>query len=160
MTAKHAVVLATGSEPVIPDIRGLEDLEVWTPRHATSTNKVPEHLLILGGGMVGCEMATAFSSFGGKVTLISSSADLLPRFEPEAGKRVQAALEADGVTVLTSVRPTAFSSLADGDFEATLSDNKKISGSRVLVATGRKARIGGIGLENFGINDMLSIDLL
>ena len=159
ISANHAVVLATGSAPTIPNIPGLKDLEFWTPRHATSTNKVPKHLLILGAGVVGCEMATAFSSFGGKVTLISSSADLLPQFEPEAGKRVRAALETDGVTVLTSVRPTAFSRRADGDFEATLSNDKKISGSTVLLATGRKARIEGIGLDNFGVNDLLSLDV-
>ena len=72
ITASQAVLLATGSERNTPDIPGLAEVNFWTIRNATSANEVPEHLIILGGGVVGCEMATAYSTFGGTVTLISS----------------------------------------------------------------------------------------
>ena len=99
-------------------------------------------------------MATVFSSFGGKVTIICSSTRLLPRFEPEAGKRVKAALEAEGAQVLTSVSATAFTKLPNGNFEATISDGRKISGTTVLIAAGRKVRTEGIGLEKVGVNPL------
>ena len=135
LEAKHAVVLATGSSPIVPDIPGLKDVMPWTPREATASDHVPEHLMILGGGVVGCEMATFYGSFQKKVTLISSSCALLPRFESEAGKRVQKALEERGVSVQVTTNVKAFRKTGEG-FEAELSSGKTITGTTVLVATG------------------------
>ena len=158
LAAKHAVVLATGSSPSILDIPGLKDVKPWTPREATASDHVPEHLVIVGAGVVGCEMATFYGSFQKKVTLISSSAGLLPKFEPEAGKRVLKALEDRGVAVQTLTTVQAFRKKGEG-FEADLSDGTKVAGTTVLMATGRKANTDGIGLEQFGIQNQQKLDV-
>jgi len=159
LRANYAVVLATGSSPTIPNIPGLADAKPWTSRDATATNIVPKHLVILGGGVVGCEMATAFASYGKEVTLISSSARLLPRFEPEASKRVQKALQNRGVQVCLSVQVENVQQAGDEAFEVLLSDQSMITGSTILVAVGRRPNTMNIGLENVNVNpDRLQVD--
>ena len=85
LEARHAVVIGTGSEPVFPEIPGLVEAMPWGPREATSSSIVPEHLIIMGGGVVGCEMATAYSSFGAKVTIVHQAAEILPDWTPKLG---------------------------------------------------------------------------
>jgi pyruvate/2-oxoglutarate dehydrogenase complex dihydrolipoamide dehydrogenase (E3) component len=143
----------------MPDIPGLAGLKPWTPREATATDKVPDYLVILGGGVVGCEMATAYGSYSKKVTLLSSSSALLPKFEPEAGKRVEMALEDCGVDVHLFNRADSFQSKSDGTFEAFLSTGTIITGTKVLVATGQRSRTRDVGLETLEINQLsLKVD--
>ena len=129
------LVIATGAESVIPDLEGLDSDNVWTSDDALSTANKPESLLILGGGPVGCELAQVFARFGTAVTLVESADHLLPKDPEFVGVAVQAALEHDGVTVQLGKQLDA-------------APNEDV---RLLVATGKKPRAEGIGLEVLGI---------
>ena len=145
-TARH-VVLATGSDPFIPPIPGLRDVPgVWTNREVTAMTSVPRHLLILGGGPVGVEMAQAVSRLGGSATIVETAPHLL-RQEPERlGDALAAELERGGVDVLLGARPSEVG--RDGeDFVLALSDGRVLRGDRLLAATGRRPRTDGVGLE-------------
>jgi len=149
LTARHAVAVCTGSLALLPDIPGLRDIEPWTSREATSAKTVPASLAILGGGVVGVEMATAYAGFGTEVTLIARSG-LLTREEPFAGDLVKDSLEALGATVLTGVEVTG----AERDDEGaalTLSDGRRIVAEEVLVAVGRTPRTGDLGVDAIGV---------
>ncbi len=157
LLAQHAVVIATGSDPVIPDIRGIANVDFWTPREATSANTVPEHLIVIGSGVVGCEMATAFSTFGSKVTLVSATAEILARYEPEAGRRVREALTAQNTTFHLSSK--VVEAWREGETTSVkLSSGETITGSTILIATGRKPRTEGIGLEKFELKTQMAVD--
>ena len=159
LTARHAVTVSTGSDPLIPDIEGLAEIEPWTSRDATSATAAPASLAILGGGVVGCEMATAYASFGTKVTLIVRGSALLAGQEPFAGEAVRDALEASGVTVRTGVEVVK-AHRTDGDAVLELSDGGTVVAEQVLVATGRIPRTRGLGLEAIGLTsgDWLEVD--
>ncbi|KIW16713.1 hypothetical protein PV08_03902 [Exophiala spinifera] len=158
LTATQAVVISTGSEPVIPDIRDIGNIDYWTPREATSVKSVPEHLIIVGGGVVGSEMATAFSTFGSKVTLICPSSEILPRFEPGAGKLVREALVAQGVDFHLSSRGVQVWKEDNGNASIKLSTGKIVTGSHLLLAAGRRPRTQSIGLESVGLTPSLEVD--
>ncbi|GAA2533025.1 dihydrolipoyl dehydrogenase family protein [Winogradskya humida] len=149
VTARHAVVVATGSDALLPPIPGLDDADPWTSREATSAKTVPASLAVIGGGVVGVEMATAYASFGTTVTLVSRGG-LLAGSEPFAGEKVAAALREQGVTVLLN---TATKSVTRGDDGVVieLGDGSSVSAEEVLIATGRKPRSGDIGLETVGL---------
>ena len=151
LTAKHAVVLATGSKPSKPKITGLDKVKYWTPRDATSANEVPKHLIIVGGGVVGCELATAYSEFGSKVTIICPAARLMGKFEPEASKRVQASLEARGAEIRLSCRADAVEQMSADEIKVSLGSGESITGSKVLIATGRVPRLADCGLESIKV---------
>lgn len=161
--ARHAVVVCTGSAAFVPDIEGLREASPWTSRQATSATAVPERLVILGSGVVGCEMAGAYTDLGAKVTLLARSG-LLGSFEPMAGEQVGAALAARGVDVrtgasMTSVRREGVgSSDADsraaagrGEVVVELDDGEPVRADEVLVATGRRPRTEDLGLEAVGL---------
>ncbi|KAF1981414.1 dihydrolipoamide dehydrogenase LpdB [Aulographum hederae CBS 113979] len=151
LTAGQAVVVCTGSEPLIPKIPGLTEAKPWTPREAVSTSDVPKHLLVLGAGVVGCEMVSAFASFGAKVTLVSSTAEILPRVDPEAGAIIRKRFEKQGVNVHLSTTVTRVQREEDGSLIAELAGKPEVKVSEILVAAGRKSRTNGIGLEQFGL---------
>jgi pyruvate/2-oxoglutarate dehydrogenase complex dihydrolipoamide dehydrogenase (E3) component len=151
LEALHAVVLCTGSHPLMPDVPGLKETNPWGPREATSASKVPGHLVILGAGAVGCEMATAFSSFGSRVTMITNSDEILPKIDPEGGKLVRESLVARGVQFYLSTKAVRASRKAINSVEVELPNGEIISGTEILIATGRKANTAGIGLEMFGL---------
>ena len=145
-TAEH-VVIATGSEPFIPPVPGLRELEgIWTNREATAMKAVPRRLLVLGGGPVGVEMAQAVRRLGGEVVIIERNTHVLPR-EPRAlGEALGEALRQDGVELALGVNATA--ARHDGEeYSVSLDDGRTMSGDRLLVATGRRPRVEGIGLE-------------
>ncbi|HEX5858680.1 MAG TPA: NAD(P)/FAD-dependent oxidoreductase [Microbacterium sp.] len=149
LTARHAVAVSTGSLPLLPDIPGLAEIDPWTSRDATSAKQAPASLAILGGGVVGAEMATAYAGFGTKVTLIARSG-LLTREEPFAGAMVRSSLEAMGATVLTGV-DVVEAHRTDRDAVLALSDGGRVVAEQVLVAVGRTPRTGDLGLEAIGI---------
>ena len=153
LVARHAVVVGTGSTPVIPTIHGLEEAEswIWTPREATSSSEIPEHLVILGAGAVGCEMATAYCSFGSKVTVMSHSKEILPKIDPEAGEIIRRGLEARGVRFLLQESITRVEQAEDGSIVVRSALGLSVSASKILVAAGRKPRTDGCGLELFDI---------
>jgi len=149
LRARHAVAVCTGSAALLPDIEGLADARPWTSREATSVHDVPDSLVILGGGVVACEMATAFTSFGSAVTVLARS-DLLGHAEPFAGEAVAAALRAVGATVRTNAGVSGVSRGDDGAVTVTLGDGGTVRASEILVATGRSPRTGDLGLESVG----------
>jgi pyruvate/2-oxoglutarate dehydrogenase complex dihydrolipoamide dehydrogenase (E3) component len=148
--AEH-VVVATGSDPVIPPIPGLRELEgVWTNREATALREVPRRLLILGAGPVGVELAQAVRRMGGEVAIVEGMDHLLAR-EPRAlGDALAEALSAEGVELYCG-RHAAAAARDGGDYLLELDDGTTLRGDRLLVATGRRPRVAGIGLESVGI---------
>jgi dihydrolipoamide dehydrogenase len=150
-TARH-VVLATGSDPVIPPVPGLRELDgVWTNREATGMKAVPRRLLVLGGGPVGVEMAQAVQRLGGDVALVGGAAHVLPREPAPLGEALGEVLRADGVELLLGVHATA--ARRDGeDYVLTLEGGAELRGDRLLVATGRRPRLARLGLETVGVN--------
>ncbi|WP_345802675.1 NAD(P)/FAD-dependent oxidoreductase [Microbacterium sp. AZCO] len=151
LLARHAVVISTGSAALLPDIPGLKDAAPWTSRDATGVQRVPESLAILGGGVVGSEMATLYTSFGCAVTLIARSG-LLGSMEPFAGEAVVEALRQAGADVRTGVDVDEVSREEGGDVVLALSDGTQVRAAEVLVATGRVPRTGDIGLDTVGLH--------
>ncbi|KAL2835925.1 hypothetical protein BJY01DRAFT_252237 [Aspergillus pseudoustus] len=158
LTANHAVVLATGSDPILPDIPGLKDVPFWTPREATSADQVPQHLIIIGAGPVGTEMASVYAGYGGRVTLLSASADILPGQEPQASRLVREALEDAKVDVRVSAGVIKVQKNTDDSVTVVCSDGSTVTGSTLLVATGRTPRTKGIGLERLKISPNLEVN--
>ncbi|MEC5184275.1 pyruvate/2-oxoglutarate dehydrogenase complex dihydrolipoamide dehydrogenase (E3) component [Cryobacterium sp. MP_3.1] len=159
VTARHAVVLSTGSSALLPDIDGLSDVSPWTSRDATSVTNLPGHLAIIGGGVVAVEMAAAYRSLGAEVTLLVRSS-LLRDQEPFAGELVAAALADAGVQVLTGASPTAARRIDTGQVALVLADGRTITADEVLVATGRVPRSQDLGLETVGLTpgDWVDVD--
>lgn len=147
LVARHAVVVSTGSDPVLPDIPGLADSAPWTPRDATSASTAPQRLAIIGGGVVGVEMATAYASFGTEVTVFARSG-VLPAEEDIAGEAVAASLQAMGVDIRRS-SPTRVERRGDG--VTVYADGNPVVADEVLVAAGRAPRTTDIGLEIVGL---------
>jgi pyruvate/2-oxoglutarate dehydrogenase complex dihydrolipoamide dehydrogenase (E3) component len=150
LIARRAVALATGSVAAIPPIDGLESVEYWTNREATAAKSVPESLVVLGGGAVGVEMAQAYRSFGSDIVLIQADDRLLTRNEPFAGEQVAEGLRGFGVDVRLGAKATAVRR-ESGGVAVELEGGDTVTGSTLLVAVGRRARVDGIGLESVGI---------
>jgi dihydrolipoamide dehydrogenase len=159
LRADRAVVLATGSSPVIPPIPGLSEARPWDNRAVTSTKELPRRLLVLGGGAVGVEMAQAFKRLGCEDVVILEGADrLLAREEPFVGEELHAAFEAEGITVVTGVRMTAARRVGrDGPVVAGLADGREFTGDEILVAVGRRPATAGLGLEHVGLEPGLPV---
>jgi pyruvate/2-oxoglutarate dehydrogenase complex dihydrolipoamide dehydrogenase (E3) component len=148
-TAEH-VVLATGAEPFIPPVPGLRALKgIWTNREVTGMKAVPRRLVVLGGGPVGVEMAQAVRRLGGEVVLVEGRA-LLSREPRPLGEALADALRRDGVELALGVH--AIAARREGEiFSLELDDGRRLSGDRLLVATGRRPRVEGLGLETVGV---------
>jgi pyruvate/2-oxoglutarate dehydrogenase complex dihydrolipoamide dehydrogenase (E3) component len=144
------VVLATGSDAVIPPVPGLRELTgVWTNREVTGMKAVPRRLVILGGGPVGSEMAQAVRRLGGEVALAEASAHVLGHEPAPLGEALGEVLRGDGIELYLGVRVTA--ARRDGeDYVLVLDDGRELRGDRLLAATGRRPRVAGIGLETTG----------
>jgi pyruvate/2-oxoglutarate dehydrogenase complex dihydrolipoamide dehydrogenase (E3) component len=145
------IVIATGSEPVIPPIDGLRDLDgVWTNREATGLRELPRRLLVLGGGPVGVEMAQALRRMGSEVALVEGAPHLLAREPQPLGAALAEALSAEGIELYLG--QLAGSAYREGEeYVLVLDDGKELRGDRLLVATGRRPRVNGLGLEELGI---------
>jgi dihydrolipoamide dehydrogenase len=149
-TADH-VVLANGADPVVPPIPGLKDLSgVWGSREATSMKVVPRRLLILGGGPVGVEMAQVVRRLGGEVVVIDRAEHVLAREPAQLGEALGEALRHDGIELALDVGVNA--TRRDGeDYVVVLDDGRELRGDRLLVATGRRPRVEGLGLDTVGV---------
>lgn len=158
VTARHAVAICTGSEARIPNIDGLDDAHPWTSREVTSAATLPGSLAIIGSGVVGCEMATAYTALGVEVTLLSRSG-LLGGLEPFAGEAVAQRLTADGARVIADATPTRVERGDDDRVRVTLASGEVIEADEVLVATGRRPRTRGIGLETVGLEAGAVLDV-
>ena len=145
------LVVATGSDPAIPNVDGLTDVEYWTNREAIWASAIPESLIVLGGGAVGVELAQFFRRMGAHVTLVEHNPHLLARLDPDAGRLLAERFEDDGIRVLVEARVERVEANGAG-VRATLASGEEIGGERLLVATGRRPRAAGLGLENVGVN--------
>ncbi|WP_029252464.1 dihydrolipoyl dehydrogenase family protein [Paraoerskovia marina] len=161
LVARHAVVVATGSVPVLPPVPGLETASPWGSREATSADEVPGSLVVLGGGVVGSEMATAYRDLGADVTLVTRSV-LLGAMEPAAGEAVAAHLREMGVDVVLGAEATEVVRRDDGSVTLTYQSNgttSSVTANQILVASGRVPRTGDVGLESLGIEAPRGLDV-
>jgi dihydrolipoamide dehydrogenase len=151
-TAEH-VVVALGADPFVPPVPGLRELDgIWTNREATGMTEVPRRLLVLGGGPAGTELAQVTRSLGGEVTIVEGAPHVLSREPAALGEALGEALRGEGIELALGVRATA--ARRDGeDFVLELDDGRELRGDRLLVATGRRPRVAGIGLETVGIEE-------
>jgi pyruvate/2-oxoglutarate dehydrogenase complex dihydrolipoamide dehydrogenase (E3) component len=149
-TAEH-IVVATGSDPVVPPIPGLRELEgVWGTREATSMKAVPRRLLVLGGGSAGVELAQVVRRLGGEAVIIEGADHVIPREAAALGQALGEALRGDGIELMLGKHASA--ARADGDeFVLAFDGGAELRGDRLLVATGRRPRVLGIGLETVGV---------
>jgi pyruvate/2-oxoglutarate dehydrogenase complex dihydrolipoamide dehydrogenase (E3) component len=150
LSADH-VILANGADPFIPPVPGLRELDgIWTNREVTGMKEVPGRLLILGGGPVGVEMAQAVRRFGASVALVEGADRVLGNEPAQLGETVGEVLRSEGIELRTGVHASA--ARRDGaHYVLELDDGSELRGDRLLVATGRRPRVEGIGLESVGI---------
>ena len=149
--ASRAIVLATGTEPVIPPIEGLADTPKWTNREAIEAERLPESMIVLGGGAIGLELAQAYARFGTTVTVVEALDRLLAMEEPESSELAEDALRGDGIAVHTGAKATRVG-YPDGRFAVTLDGGTKLSAERLLVATGRRVNLASVGLDTVGLD--------
>lgn len=159
LTARHAVVVATGSSARIPHVPGLADAAPWTSREAASAHAVPGRLAVIGGGVVGAEMATAYAALGSQVTIIARDG-LLPTVESFASDLVAETLKAHGVTLHLRTEPESVHRDDAGTVHVRLVDGTTFDADEVLVATGRTPNTTAVGLEHVGLTpgDWLRVD--
>ena len=149
--ARRGILLATGTEPSVPPIRGLAGTPYWTNREAIETEQVPGSLIVLGSGAVGAELAQAFARFGAQVSVVEVRPTLLPAEEPEAGELLEAVFTREGIAVRTGARAERVSH--DGRaFRLSLADGMALTAARLLVATGRRAGLDGLGVAAAGVD--------
>ncbi|MFD0318749.1 dihydrolipoyl dehydrogenase family protein [Streptomyces flavalbus] len=150
LTARHAVAVATGSRALLPDLPGLADVRPWTSREATSAKAAPGRLIVVGGGVVATEMATAWQALGSQVTVLVRGKGLLNRMEPFAGELVAEALTEAGADVRTG---TSVKSVTreNGTVVAVTDTGERIEADEILFATGRAPRTDDIGLDTVGL---------
>jgi pyruvate/2-oxoglutarate dehydrogenase complex dihydrolipoamide dehydrogenase (E3) component len=150
LTARRAVVVATGSSPAMPPIDGLAEADPWGNREATTAKSAPASLVVLGGGFVGVELAQAWRTLGSDVTLIEAEDRILSPEEPFASEQVADGLREIGVEVRTGAKASAIR-VEDGLVRVELEDDGSAIGERLLVAVGRKPNTGEIGLDAAGV---------
>ncbi|CCB78111.1 putative oxidoreductase [Streptantibioticus cattleyicolor NRRL 8057 = DSM 46488] len=152
LTARHAVAVCTGSRAALPDLPGIDRARPWTSREATSAKEVPGRLIVVGGGVVAVEMATAWRALGAQVTVLVRGGRLLERMEPFAGELVTGSLARGGVTVRFGAPVTAVRrDRTDGPVVVTVEGGHEFIGDEVLFATGRAPRTDDLGLESVGL---------
>jgi pyruvate/2-oxoglutarate dehydrogenase complex dihydrolipoamide dehydrogenase (E3) component len=159
LTARHAVAVCTGTTAALPDLPGLADVHPWTSREATSASEVPGRLVVVGGGVVAVEMATAWQALGAQVTVLVRGHGLLPRMEPFAGELVADGLREAGAEVRFGV--SAVSVIReDGELRVGLDDGGELTADEILFATGRLPHTDDLGLDTVGLTpgDWLAVD--
>src|SRR6266571_1227360 len=144
------LVIATGCEPVAPPIEGLSDIPAWTTAQSLSSPDLPRRLIVLGGGPAGCELTQVYASFGSQVTLVEAEPRLLPGEPAFAGEILAAALRRAGAEIRLGARATKAERTADG-LTLALEDGTRIDAARLLLASGRRPRLGGLGLDVLGL---------
>jgi pyruvate/2-oxoglutarate dehydrogenase complex dihydrolipoamide dehydrogenase (E3) component len=145
------IIVATGSDPVIPPIPGLRELDgIWKNREVTGLKEVPRSIVVLGGGPVGVEMSQALARFGSDVALVEGESHVLPREPRRVGETLAEALEQDGVELRLG-QPASAVRREGSDYVVDFSDQSELRADKLLVATGRKPNVNELGLENVGI---------
>ncbi len=150
--ATRGVVVATGGAPAVPPIKGLAEVPFWTNHEFVQTRELPASLVVLGGGAIGCELTQVAARFGVEVTLVEAAPRLLALEEPAAGELVADALRADGVDVRVGISAASVSGGA-GQITVTLDDGSAVSAQALLVATGRRVDLAGVGVGVVGVDE-------
>ncbi|MCG5439843.1 dihydrolipoyl dehydrogenase family protein [Micromonospora foliorum] len=150
LTARHAVVVATGSSALLPDIPGLRDAAPWSSREAASARSVPRRLAIIGGGVVAAEMATAFAALGSSVTVLARDG-VLPSAEPFAGERVTDSLREAAVSVHLGAEAVSVKRDDSGTVHIVTASGERVEADEVLVAVGRTPNTQDLGLDGVGL---------
>jgi pyruvate/2-oxoglutarate dehydrogenase complex dihydrolipoamide dehydrogenase (E3) component len=158
LTARRGVVVATGTSASIPPVDGLRDIRLWDSRDVTSADAVPSSLLVLGGGVVGVEMAQAFRRLGAEVTVVEMADRLLATEEPFVGKELQEAFAAEGIRVHVDAEAAEARRDGDGPITLVLADGTELVADELLVATGRQPNTGDLGLDTVGLEPGRSIE--
>jgi len=149
----RSLILATGATPLVPSIPGLDAIECLTSDNVWSLRKLPQRLVVLGGGPIGCELAQAFARFGSEVTVVEMAPRLLPREDAEAGAEVASAFRRDGVRIATGHTARRVESRDEGTVLVCehVGGEVELAFDRLLVALGRRANVAGFGLEALGV---------
>ena len=150
LTARR-IVVASGAEPFVPPIPGIENVDVLTSENVWELDELPERLAVLGGGPIGCELAQAFARLGSRVALIDMEDRLLPREDPDAADVIERVFADEGIDILTGHRATGIETGAITLETGAGGEAKRVAFDRVLVAVGRRARTRGFGLEAVGV---------
>jgi pyruvate/2-oxoglutarate dehydrogenase complex dihydrolipoamide dehydrogenase (E3) component len=145
------LVIATGCEPVAPPIEGLADIPAWTTAESLCSPDLPRRLIVLGGGAAGCELTQIYAAFGSQVTLVEAESGLLPSEPAFAGEILAAALRRAGAEICLGAPATKAERTNDG-LTLALADGTRIDADRLLLASGRRPRLSGLGLDALGIN--------
>ncbi len=152
LRARHAVALCTGTGALVPRLPGVAEAKPWTSREATSAHKAPARLVVVGGGVVGVEMATAWNALGSEVTMLIRGSGLLPKMEPFVGELIAESLAEAGVKVRTGVNVASLDRpAADGPVTVLIDDGQSIVADEVLFAVGRTPKTDDLGLESIGL---------
>jgi pyruvate/2-oxoglutarate dehydrogenase complex dihydrolipoamide dehydrogenase (E3) component len=149
--ASRAIVISTGTSPAVPPIPGLDRVKYWTNRDAVKVEELPESLVILGGGAIGVELSQVFARFGVKVSIIEGMNRVLALEEPEASAVLGAVLQRDGVELWLNSRAQSVEQRGDA-IAVDVDGGRQVTGQALLVATGRRANLGDIGLETVGLD--------
>jgi pyruvate/2-oxoglutarate dehydrogenase complex dihydrolipoamide dehydrogenase (E3) component len=149
--AARAIVIATGTAPAVPPIPGLNTVTYWTNREAVKVERLPETLVILGGGAIGLELSQAFVRFGVKVKVIEGTGRVLAMEEPEASAVLGEVLQRDGIELCLNARAKSVEQRGSV-VGVRLEDGREVTGDQLLVATGRRANLRDIGLETVGLD--------
>ncbi len=150
-TATRGIVIATGSRPFIPPIPGLADVDYWPTHDAIAVERLPESLIILGGGAVGCELGQVFSRFGVAVSIVEGRDRLLGLEEPEASAVIESVFEAEGISLHLGSRVERVETRDEGVL-VTMDDGTEVTANRLLIATGRVVDLSDLGLEAAGLD--------
>ncbi len=150
ITARRAVIVATGTRPAIPPVPGLADVGGWTNREGTTADQVPGSLIVLGGGPIGCELAQAWRALGARVTLLEGAPRILLKEEPFAADDVTERLRHDGVDVRTGVT-VVHAAREDERVVVTLDGGAQVVADELLVAAGRTPNTDALGLDRIGV---------
>jgi pyruvate/2-oxoglutarate dehydrogenase complex dihydrolipoamide dehydrogenase (E3) component len=154
LRARRGIVINTGTRPAVPPIPGLSATPFWTNREAVKVTEVPESLIVLGGGAIGAELAQVFARFGARVSVVEALGRLVPQEEPEAGDLLAKVFQAEGIAVRTGIAAQRVGH--DGrSFDVTLADGSELIAERLLVATGRRIDLAGVGVGAVGIDEHL-----
>jgi pyruvate/2-oxoglutarate dehydrogenase complex dihydrolipoamide dehydrogenase (E3) component len=149
--ARRGILLNPGTEPAAPPVDGLAGTPYWTNRDAVAVTTVPESLVVIGGGPVGCEFTQVFARFGASVTIIEVAGRLLPGDEPEAGALLAEVFGAEGITVRTGAKVSRVSH--DGSAFALEVDGQELTAERLLVAAGRRTDLAALGVAAVGLDE-------
>jgi pyruvate/2-oxoglutarate dehydrogenase complex dihydrolipoamide dehydrogenase (E3) component len=150
--ARRGIMIAAGTDPAVPPIPGLAETPYWTNREAVKVTEVPSSLIVLGGGAIGVELAQVFARFGSSVTVVEALGQLVPLEEPEAAALLAQVFRREAIEVRTGIAARRVSH-GDGGFQVTLDGGEVLTAAQLLVATGRRSDLAGLGVGAVGIDE-------